>query len=112
MGRNLPPLGDEGAPDRKCSRTINGIVGPGEVLCGKVPIAHLDWGEAGGYVCENHFNEAVTRWQPQAYHALGANCGMPGTVWWQNEDGTSLCIYEDGLPTAEPVRAVSVEVPA
>jgi hypothetical protein len=107
---NLPPLG-EPSQERKCSRTINGIVGPGEILCGKPAVHHLDWGPAAGYVCEEHREEALTRWTPKAHHPVGPACGMPGSVWfdatWEGE-AQSWCSIPD-LPTAEPVRAVASE---
>jgi hypothetical protein len=108
---NTPRLG-ELAPERKCSRTVNGIVGPGEVLCGRPAVHHIDWGPHAGYVCEEHREEALTRWTPRAHHAVGPACGMPGSVWfdatWEGEE-QSWCSIPD-LPTAEPVRAVAEAV--
>src|SRR4051812_10103288 len=97
--RGMPSLGNVDAPERKCTRTINGIVGTGEVLCGKPPLEHLDWGPYTGYVCAEHREEALTRWKAQAHHVVGPYCGLPGVLWWNFDDGSSYCAYEDDLPT-------------
>lgn len=106
----LPPLGNVVSQERTCTRTVNGVVGAGEVLCGKPAVTHLDWGPAAGYVCTAHNKEAVTRWKPQAHHRVGPYCGMPGSLWYSCPDGSSYCGYEGDLPTVEPVRAFAVEV--
>lgn len=114
----LPPMGHPGCSDpnggeRRCSRTINGIVGPGEKLCNRQGATHIIWedtpeGVETSWACEEHTPEIRERWRPLATHPAGPCCGMPGARYSFDDN---VCFYEDGLPTTEPVRAVAEPVP-
>ncbi|UTI65638.1 hypothetical protein NBH00_05355 [Paraconexibacter antarcticus] len=114
-GSTPPPLGNEYLDaDRTCMRLM-GVFEGRESLCGKPAVKHVDWGTACGFVCADHVAD-LDRWTYKAVHDLGSACGMPGALWWDGEwDGVpfSWCAYDgEGLPTAEPVRAIAKEIPA
>ena len=99
----IPELLDY-AVERQCSRSVGGVP------CGRPPILHVIWeGKTfePGFVCADHLGEIGTLWTPFAQHALGPDCGMPGSVYVPDEN---RCRHRD-LPTAEPVRAVVAGVP-
>lgn len=105
--KQQPPLGGYEIPAlRTCTRLV-GWDEDREIVCGLPGVLHIDWGEAAGFVCADHEQEARDRWSWQAAHPLTDVCGLPGTLW---VDGTphGFCVFpEGGLPTAEPVRAVA-----
>jgi hypothetical protein len=106
----VPPLGDvDLVPSRRCTRLLRFDESGKEQLCDVPAIVHVDWGDACGFVCDEHAHEAIAlKWQGRASHELGSYCGMPGASWFDCEDGTSFCAYEgDEIQTAEPVRAVA-----
>lgn len=114
-----PPLGDVYLdPDRTCMRLVSGPYEGKESLCGKPSVKHVEWSDQGsGFVCADHWQEVEAKgWSYNAAHKVGAACGMPGALWFDyTVDGQpeSWCAYDgDGLPTAEPVRAVALEVNA
>lgn len=92
---SMPPLGHEIAPGRRCTRCLSGLGTDEEVLCGEPAVEHIDWGPHLGFVCEKHREEALTRWTARAHHSLGAQCGMPGSVWVDLYDGGSKCLYDE-----------------
>lgn len=90
----VPPLFGEAVP-RQCTRWIGGA------NCGKEPIVHVDWGEAAGFVCEEHARELGTVWTFNQKHPVGRDCGMPGAYWYVEEN---VCRCDDEL-TAAPAFA-------
>jgi len=113
-----PPLGDiYFDPDRTCTRLVGFDDTGKERLCGQPGAIHVDWGDACGFVCEEHRMDLL-RWSYAAAHELGGDCGMPGALWYTAIDAdarpSSWCaVPDDGSNVAEPVRAVAaVEVSA
>ena len=108
---SVPPLGDQHDDQRRCARLLGHKDGS-EVLCGKPAAVHViyEWlterkpDYEHGWACPEHWAEFQQRWSCAGHHAIGPNCGMPGSR--VTLDG---CHFDD-LPTAEPVRAVA-EVP-
>ncbi len=113
-----PPIGDP-LPDtllRRCSydRTLNG-----SEVCGRRAVSHADWNttlpfddpnSASGFSCLKHHAEAeVKGWlsPPAAWHLVGADCGMPGAMWFTNPDGSSFCRVPDDLATFSRERAIA-----
>lgn len=114
----LPPRGAIGGGtnvgERRCSRLVAGDQKTGtETVCGATPTTHIIWedtptGVEQGWACSSHEPEVRELWKPLATHPVGACCGMPGAVWFHE---ANVCQYQDGLPTEEPVRAVSLPEP-
>ncbi len=109
----LPARGEAGAfAERQCMRQV-GDQSEGTRICGEKPAIHIMWEDASdgmepGWACAEHASEAVTRWKPLAVHPVGADCGMPGSMFFLAEN---VCRVED-IPVAEPVRAIAEKVPA
>lgn len=100
-----PPFGQEQI-HRICNRRVlpqfdeNGD----DVICGAEGKFHIIWDietMENGYACLDHASEATERWQPDAWHPMGDCCGMPGSLYFAQEN---VCRYEDGLPVAEVER--------
>ena len=111
-----PPLGDYYIdPDRTCMRLVGFDADGRERLCGKPSVLHVDWGDACGFVCEEHRGD-LERWSYRAAHDLGGNCGMPGAAWydaaWEGEPKSWCAVPGDGPPVVEPVRAITSRVSA
>lgn len=106
----LPSMGARGAcRERQCTREM-----ASGGVCGRSPVLHIMWEDLGvgegvehGMACAGHVEEVRRLWKPWATHAIGDCCGMPGSTFRVEEN---ICVFED-LPTAEPLRALAVEVP-
>lgn len=83
---NPPPLGGLVA-ERQCARDLDW---PNGKVCGKTPFLHVIWswdpdGGAAGFVCVEHTAELERKgWIPAAQHEVGADCGMPGALWYDD----------------------------
>ncbi len=109
---SLPEFGPDrsGASERHCGRTVNDVLGPGQVLCAKAASHHVITEEEtlGGRVesswaCRVHVGEWA-KWKPMGLHPVGSDCGMPGSQWYPDADECRC----DGLVVAEPLRVVAV----
>jgi hypothetical protein len=111
--KDIPPLGPDGIEERICHRFMGMREDGSWIPCGKPARIHIFWTEGdsewageNGYVCEEHREEAITRWSWYAWHPLGACCGMPGALFFPAEN---VCRYDDdGLPVAEKMAREKV----
>lgn len=104
-----PPLLD-GAIARDCGRWLV------DHHCGKPAVRHVIWDETleNGFVCEEHLSELDTLWTFFAAHEVGPDCGMPGSLFFVDEN---VCRCPDELApglnaTAEDLargRSLSLE---
>lgn len=93
MNPRTPPF--FGFPaNRGCSRWL------GDHDCGKDAVRHVIWTETmeNGFVCLDHVRELGTLWAFIAAHEVGPDCGMPGSVFYIDEN---VCRCDD-LPTTAP----------
>lgn len=111
---NPPPLSENEAPVRVCSRALTWPQKQGDPACGKPAFLHVAWiidddGIDAGFVCEEHAAELDERgWIPVQAHELGDDCGMPGAVWNLTEN--RCCYEEEGSGAEAPVMAIAREV--
>lgn len=111
MASSPPPLGDYYLdPDRTCVRLLGFDADGKERLCGQPAVIHVDWGDACGFICQDHRDD-LERWSCRAFHDLGGNCGMPNAVWfdaiWEDKPASWCAIPGDGSDVAEPLRAAA-----
>lgn len=106
MSGASPPFFDFVCPERACSRAVDIDGRP----CGKEPFLHVIWrdtpeGLEGGWVCVDHASELETRWKPLQVHEPGPDCGMPGALWFMDEN-ICRCPDEDTPVLVEAVGLV------
>lgn len=96
-----PIVGSKIVPERVCGRSVD----PSDVnvICGKPAIRHVFWnpepeGWEHNFVCAEHLTEART-YRPMYEHPLGADCGMPGSLFFAEENACRT--PEGGFPVAE-----------
>ena len=101
----LPPFFDLYVPERACSRAISNDGRP----CGRDPFLHVAWqdtpeGIEAGWVCSHHARE-LDRWKPLQTHEPGPDCGMPGALWFTDEN---VCRVPDEGVGEETVGVMAV----
>lgn len=101
--KRIPPMGDTIHESRICMRNLGFNPDGSDIVCGKPAAVHIFWTPTleNTYACAECSNEALSRWSWWRYHALGPCCGMPGSLYFEDEN---VCRYEDGLPVAEVKR--------
>jgi hypothetical protein len=97
----VPPFFDRTVPERACSRAINTAGDP----CGGEAFLHVAWadtpeGVEAGWVCTLHASELSTHWPPLQTHEPGPDCGMPGALWFFEEN---VCRCPDPEPESTAV---------
>ena len=87
-----PPLLD-GALARNCTRWL------GDHNCGKDAVRHVLWDETmeNGFVCSEHLAEIGPVWTYFALHEVGADCAMPGSLFFEE---LNVCRCPDELVAA------------
>lgn len=85
---------------RTCTRSL------GDHDCGKDAYRHVIWDEEmeNGFVCREHLDELGRLWSFFAVHEVGADCAMPGAMFFLEEN---VCQCEGGLEPALELVAVS-----
>jgi hypothetical protein len=66
-------------------------VGPGETdVCNEPGVVHILWNYdlESGFACEEHREEALTKWSHYRYHPVGAYCGEDTGLFY---DKTNEC---------------------
>lgn len=98
--RRPPLLG--GAIARNCTRWL------GDHNCGKPAVRHVLWDATmeNGFVCQEHLAEIGTVWSYYAIHEVGADCAMPGSLFFEELNVHSAsCGYPDMLCTCRNASA-------
>ncbi len=108
----LPPLGPDGEEERICHRFSGHRPDGSWIACGKPAVAHIFWTEENlenGYACAEHRDEAVACWSMWRMHKLGADCGMPGALFYPDENVCQVpCDGDMVAPELETMRPVVV----
>ena len=102
--KTLPPLGPDGEEERICHRFTGFRPDGSWIPCGLPAVAHVFWTEENlenGYACAEHRDEIGLRWSYWRMHGLGADCGMPGALFYPDEN---VCRCEE-LPTTVETEA-------
>jgi len=103
-----PIIGVRIQPERRCSRAVDPK--DVDVVCGKVAVIHILWNEEPdgweqGFACAAHAAETA-KWNPAYTHPVGADCGMPGSLFYAAEN---VCrTPPDGFPVIEAVAREAV----
>lgn len=105
MGRRVP-LGSDRTIERLCTRWVGGSFGgEDEVGCGKHAVAHIFWLGYGSlensFACLEHVKD-TTRESIWKAHPMGPDCGMPGSLFFPDEN---VCRCDGQLEPAEETEA-------
>lgn len=102
---NRPPFGQKQI-ERICHRRVP----PGtdengnDVICGEPGKVHVIWDietMRNAYSCLDHAREATEFFEPDAWHLMGDDCGMPGARYFEEEN---VCRYDGELPVAQATQ--------
>jgi hypothetical protein len=102
-----PPFFDHICPERACSRAVDALGHP----CGKEAFLHVAWhdtpeGIEGGWVCVDHAKD-LHAWSPLQVHEPGPDCGMPGSLWFPDENICRCPEVEGDVEAVETIAAVA-----
>lgn len=96
---------------RRCNWCDPELEPNSENACKKPALAHVSWGAFGGrfsFFCETHIGPMTERVRYFKFHPVGPDCGMPGAIFYNDENVCRCDGSEVGLEVCGPLAMEAV----